>query len=150
MKKFYRDVIDECNQIEQQILQDHKLSKKQMKKLNRRRAIDCKLVDSSKKNPGYFKYDVTIKEKDGTTHTEPAYGVDMQDAISRLIWKERSIKIEKKMSAGWIFVVWLAVMGWPAFYLSESHQPLFVLYMFGGVALILVLLAWWYNYLNKN
>ena len=66
-------------------------------KYNRRRAIECKIVERSKKNPGYCKYDITIAELDGTVHTQPAYGTDMQDALSRLMNIERTVKIEKKM-----------------------------------------------------
>ena len=40
-------------------------------KYQKRRAIECKIVEKSKKNPGYCKYDITIQELDGTVHTEP-------------------------------------------------------------------------------
>ena len=46
-------------------------------KFKRRRAIECKFVEKSKTSPGYLKYEITICEKDGTIHKEPAYGVDM-------------------------------------------------------------------------
>ena len=69
---------------------------------NRRRAIECKLIEKSKSNPGYFKYMVTIKETDGRVHEEPAYGYDMQDAIRRLVRAENAdmiVKVvEKKQS----------------------------------------------------
>jgi hypothetical protein len=59
----------------------------------RRRAIEAKLIEESKTSPGYFKYQVTIREIDGKVHTIPAYGYDMQDAIKRLIRIERNDKI---------------------------------------------------------
>ena len=62
---------------------------KQKNRFDRRRALECRLVRPSKTHKGYYKYDITIGEKDGTTHKEPAYGKDMQDAISRLINIER-------------------------------------------------------------
>jgi hypothetical protein len=37
-------------------------------KYDRRRALNCTLIEKSKSHPGYFKYDVTIGEKDGTVH----------------------------------------------------------------------------------
>ena len=61
----------------------------------RRKAIDCKLIEPSKTSPGYFKYVITIRELDGSIHTVPAYGVDMQDAIRRLLKTERDAKINK-------------------------------------------------------
>jgi hypothetical protein len=62
----------------------------------RRRAIHCDLVEPSKTSPGYFKYLITIREKDGSEHKVPAYGKDMQDAIERLLWTERVEKVNDK------------------------------------------------------
>ena len=72
-------------------------SSKHKHKFNRRRALECKLVEKSKNNPGYLKYMVTIGEKNGTKHTEPVYGKDMQDALSRLINKETIVSSSFKM-----------------------------------------------------
>ena len=125
-----------------------------MKKNNKRiMATDCKLVRASNSNPGYFRYDVTIEEKDGTIHTQPCYGVDMQDAISRLINKERTIKIEKKLTATnpfLIFLLWMVVMGWPAIMTTTHDSPIFLAYSFLGI-IVLLIAAWrWYNYVNKE
>ena len=54
-------------------------------KYNRRRAIDCKIIEKSKSNPGYYKYMVSVAEKDGTTTNHPVYGKDMQNALKRLM-----------------------------------------------------------------
>jgi hypothetical protein len=54
------------------------------------------MVEPSKTSPGYFKYVITIREKDGSEHKVPAYGKDMQDAIERLIWTERVDKVNDK------------------------------------------------------
>ena len=59
-------------------------------KNNRRKAIDCKLIEESKSNPGYFKYMITIQSKDGTITKHPAYGKDMQNAIRRLVMAENA------------------------------------------------------------
>ena len=64
-------------------------------KPTRRKAINCNMVKASESNPGYFKYIVTIQEPNGDIVKQPAYGVDMQDAISRLIWNERTEKVAK-------------------------------------------------------
>lgn len=81
---------------------------------NRRRAISSELIEESKTSPGYFKYKITIKEIDGTVHSVPAYGVDMQDAIRRLLKVEKSEKINKiyvkkvepKLMA-FVFIAWI-------------------------------------------
>jgi len=64
-------------------------------KLNRRKAIDCQLIEESKSNPGYFKYMVTIQESDGTINKQPAYGIDMQDAMKRLVRSENAEMVVK-------------------------------------------------------
>ena len=62
----------------------------------RRRAVHCDMVEPSKTSPGYYKYLITIREKDGSEHKVPAYGKDMQDAIERLVWTERVDKVNDK------------------------------------------------------
>ena len=64
-------------------------------KKNRRRAVHAELIRESKDNPGYYRYNITIREKDGMEHVVPAYGKDMQDAIERLLWNERVDKVTK-------------------------------------------------------
>lgn len=67
-----------------------------MKKVKkRRRAVHAELVRESKDNPGYFRYNITIRETDGREHIVPAYGYDMQDAIKRLVRVERGDKISE-------------------------------------------------------
>ena len=61
----------------------------------RRKAIDCKLIEESNSNPGYFKYMITIEDKDGSVSQHPAYGVDMQDAIKRLVRSENAEMVVK-------------------------------------------------------
>ena len=64
-------------------------------KSKKRKAIDCKLVEESASNPGYFKYMVTIEDTDGSISQHPAYGVDMQDAIKRLVRTENADMVVK-------------------------------------------------------
>ena len=121
-------------------------------KFNRRRALECRLVEKSKNNPGYLKYMVTIGEKDGTQHTQPVYGKDMQDALSRLINKERTLKVEKKITGNpfLFFLAWLAVMGWPTLLGDVSDSPWFIVYGFVGVIGLVLAASWWYNYVHRG
>ena len=66
-------------------------------KSKKRKAIDCKLIEESTSNPGYFKYMVTIQEIDDTINQQPAYGVDMQDAIKRLVRSENAEMVVKSV-----------------------------------------------------
>jgi hypothetical protein len=126
-------------------------SNKHKHKFNRRRALECRLVEKSKNNPGYLKYMVTIGEKDGTKHTQPAYGKDMQDALSRLINIERTVKVERKLenNTGMIFLIWLVLMGAPSIWI-EHHTPWFLVYTMGSILLIMIAAVGWYNYIKKG
>ena len=118
----------------------------------RRRAIDCKFVEKSKTSPGYLKYEVTICEKDGTIHKQPAYGVDMQSAIARLVNQERTVKVEKKLynNPFAVFLLWIVVMVWPLAAGVVSDSPHMLLYSFGSIALLTILGGFWYNYIDKG
>ena len=122
-------------------------------KYQRRRAIECKIVEKSKKNPGYCKYNITIQELDGSIHTQPAYGTDMQDASSRLMNIERTVKIEKKMEKNPLifFLVWMLVMAIPVVINGDmTYTPWFILYMFGSFTAMFVFAGLWQNYLEKG
>ena len=121
------------------------------KKYDKRRALFCKLLGESKTYKGYYKYLVTIGEKDGTIHKQPVYGRDMQSALNRLINKELTYKVEKKLetNTGLIFLAWLIVMVTPAF-LTDYSSPWFLLYVFGSVVVLALIAVWWYSYVNRG
>ena len=121
-------------------------------KYSRRRAIDCKLIEKSKAHPGYCKYLVTIAELDGTIHKQPAYGKDMQDALSRLINTERTVKVERKLetNTGLIFLAWLMVMGIPAIFFGASNTPWMLVYTFSTIIVLMIVATLWYNYIRKG
>ena len=121
-------------------------------KFNRRRALECKLVEKSKSNPGYLKYMVTIGEKDGTVHTQPAYGKDMQGALNRLINKELTVKVERKLetNTGLIFLSWLVLMGATAIFFGSQNTPWYLAGTFGSLIMIMTVSTLWYNYVKKG
>ena len=121
------------------------------RKFKRRRALICKMVKPSKNNKGYYEYRITIGEKDGTTHTEPAYGKDMQDALKRLLNTELTKKVERKLetSTGFIFLLWIAIMGIPAVF-GDASTPWFLIYVFGSITLAIFIATWWYHYIKKD
>ena len=120
-------------------------------KYSRRRAIKCEILKKSTSHKNYCKYKITICELDGTTHSEVAYGKDMQDALSRLINTERTVKVEKKIESNvlWILLIWAAIMGWPTL-ITDGGSPMYILYMFISVVTMFGLAALWYNYINKK
>ena len=44
----------------------------------------------------WMKYEVTLMSEDGTMETIPAYGKDLQDALSRVVHDRKVEKIERK------------------------------------------------------
>tara|TARA_R110002012_G_scaffold182054_2_gene348414 strand:- start:728 stop:1129 length:402 start_codon:yes stop_codon:yes gene_type:complete len=130
-----------------------KIIKMNKSKYQRRRAIKCEIVEKSKNNPGYCKYMITIVELDGTTHKQPAYGKDMQDALSRLINTERTVKVEKKIEKNSLifFLIWMGVMAAPVLIHGDmTYTPWFILYMFGTFTTIFLVAGWWQSYLEKG
>ena len=121
-------------------------------KFKKRRAIKCEFVEKSKTSPGYLKYEVTICEKDGTIHTEPAYGVDMQSAIARLVNQERTVQIAKKVFSNPLPLAFLclAFMAWPAFFIGVKNGPSFIALSFGSIFALIIVGGLWYNYINKK
>jgi len=121
-------------------------------KYAKRRAIDCKLLKKSETHKGYCKYMITIAEMDGTIHKQPAYGKDMQGALSRLLKKELTVKVERKLetNTGIVFLLWLAVMGIPAILYGTQNTPWMLAYTFGTIIMMLIVSGLWYNYIKKG
>ena len=122
-------------------------------KYDKRRAIDCKIIKKSATHKGYCKYKITIAELDGTIHSEIAYGTDMQDALSRLINTERTVKIEKKLERNpfLFFICWMGVMAIPVLIHGDmTYTPWFVVYMFISFTALFAITGWWQHYLDKG
>lgn len=119
----------------------------------RRKAIDCRLVEASKSSPGYFKYIVTIKEVDGTVHKQPAYGKDMQAAIRRLVSNERAAVVGNTIdrTPDWLVLIcWFVLMGIPQVVANitgnELWSQLGIVLTFAGA----IGVAMYGMYLNKG
>jgi hypothetical protein len=118
---------------------------------SRRKAISAEMVRESKDHPGYFKYQVTIEEVDGTTHVVPAYGKDMQDAISRLVWTERRDSITKKKAATPILVLsWLTTIIVPGIIAGMTNDPRWILGALGFSILLALSAVATDKYFNKD
>jgi len=95
---------------------------------------------------------VTIGEKDGTTHQQPVYGKDMQDALSRLIWSERTEKVIKVAEKGEglpVMALALVALVIPAIYTAITDNPIYLLWTVGVLVLGYTVISFWDNYVNK-
>tara|TARA_R110000823_G_scaffold18285_1_gene57261 strand:- start:462 stop:758 length:297 start_codon:yes stop_codon:yes gene_type:complete len=95
---------------------------------------------------------ITIAEMDGTVHKQPAYGKDMQGALSRLMNRELTSKVERKLetNTGLIFLSWLVIMGAPAILFGAQNTPYYLAATFGSIIMITVVATLWYNYIKKG
>jgi hypothetical protein len=128
------------------------MGKNKQIKYDKRRAIDCKLLKRSTTHDGYCKYMVTIGEKDGTTHQQPVYGKDMQDALSRLLWSERTEKVVKVAEKGDglpIIALILLVLTIPAVYTAMTDNPIYLLWTLGILVVGFTVTSLWDNYVDK-
>jgi hypothetical protein len=116
----------------------------------RRKAIDCKLVGPSTTSPGYFKYEVTIQEESGAIHKEPAYGIDMQDAISRLVWTERVEKVNPKANIIVIICAWLTTLIVPSIIAVNTNDPVWILVAFALAVVLGFLMIQLDNYFKRG
>ncbi len=91
--------------------------------------------------PDWMKYEVEILNEDGSTSKIPAYGKDLQDALSRVVHDQRVEKIERKAKRipdiVWV-VLWFGyILGWTllTFELSQNHEFDGLIFII-GIALI--------------
>lgn len=85
-----------------------------MKNKPKAKAIHAELRKESKKFEGWLKYEVTIQYPNGETEQVPAYGKDLQDALSRVVHDQKIEKIEKKFlskisETGWVLAWFLGL-----------------------------------------
>lgn len=80
------------------------------KNKNKKVAVHAELRKESQTFDGWLKYEVTIKNEDGKLEKVPAYGKDLQDALSRVVHDSRVKVLEEKVikkvpETGWA-VAW--------------------------------------------
>lgn len=119
-------------------------------KKDRRRAIHCEMLEPSKTSPGYFKYQITIRELDGTEHVVPAYGKDMQDAIERLLWNERvDVVMEKKVTIPIFIILGLGIVSLGGALSAIQNNPIWIVGAIGLVFSLAVIVNRIESYLKK-
>ena len=120
-----------------------------------RKALDCKLVGQSDIDPKYFRYEVTIQEANGDVHKAPAFGRDMQDALSRLVWNERTEAVTKFADKKpWMQMVPMLslffVLGIFAIQSKTHNDPIWILAGLGTLGAIIGISVLWHKHLEKH
>jgi hypothetical protein len=91
----------------------------------KQKVIDVKYRKESKTFPDWMKYEITLLNEDGSTEKHPAYGKDLQDALSRVVHDQKVTKVQTSTSKfpwwGWA-IIWFIYIGGLAVYTSTSRD----------------------------
>jgi hypothetical protein len=92
----------------------------------KRKAINASLRKESQTFEGWLKYEVEIQNEDGTTEMVPAYGKDLQDALSRVVHDERVVKLEKRAKripdVVWVMLWFGYMLGWTMLSINTAGE----------------------------
>lgn len=124
----------------------------------KQKVISVEFRKDSNTFPDWMKYEVTILNEDGTTQKIPAYGKDLQDALSRVVHDKKVEKIEKKTKRipdlVWT-VLWFGyILGLAEWVMASSHSNAVKGIVFGsGLICITSLTLWaiaWFRMRNRD
>lgn len=107
----------------------------------KQKVINATYRKESKTFPDWLKYEVTLLNEDGTTETIPAYGKDLQDALSRVVHDKKVVEVEQKTKripdVVWV-VLWFGYMlGLVELtYIISPYNSFRGIFFLGGVAVV--------------
>lgn len=105
--------------------------------------------------PKWMKYEITILNEDQSTQTIPAYGKDLQDALSRVVHDKKVEKIEQKTKRipdiVWVILWFGYILGWTLLTYEVSPYGKFNGYfLLLGLALITSITVYAKNWFRKR
>lgn len=65
--------------------------------MKKQKVINATYRKDSNTFPDWLKYEVTLIDEDGIEETIPAYGRDLQDALSRVVHDKKVVSVENKV-----------------------------------------------------
>ena len=112
----------------------------------KRKAIHAEYRKTSESFPDWLKYEITVLDENGKTEKIPAYGKDLQDALSRVVHDEKVEKISKTTRLipwwGWV-LTWFGYLGFISFWWSQTGN---IDILAGGIlsamVLIIMVMLW--------
>jgi hypothetical protein len=122
----------------------------------KRKAVNASLRKESKSYKGWLKYEVEIMNENGSIDSIPAYGKDLQDALSRVVHDEKVKQIETKTKKipelVWAILWFGYVAGWTilTFEISPdpNHQAAFLLTGLASITIGTLWLIRWFRRRN--
>ena len=103
----------------------------------KRKVLNAKFKKQSETYPEYFKYDLEIQEVDGTINHVPAYGKDLQDALSRVVKKEKVTKLRGYLGNSILFLAIIFMAYVTGITYATIHYETFVILIIGIIAPII-------------
>ena len=124
----------------------------------KQKVISVEYRKDSNAFPDWLKYEVTILNEDGTTQKIPAYGKDLQDALSRVVHDRKVVNLEKRTKRipdlVWV-VLWFGyILALSDFSMSmEYSNGVKSIVFLGGLSLVTGLTIWaktWFRLRNRD
>ena len=119
----------------------------------KQKVIDVKYRKDSQTFPKWMKYEVTLLNEDGSTEKIPAYGKDLQDALSRVVHDKKLEKIGKTTKVvpwwGWA-LAWFGYLGFISFWWQESANTDILAGGILSAMIILVFVMLWSQNRNRD
>ena len=112
----------------------------------KKKAIHAEYRKTSESFPEWLKYEITILNEDGSTEKVPAYGKDLQDALSRVVHDEKVEKFAQKTNFvpwwGWV-ILWFSYLGFISYLWQKSgNTDILGIGILSAMTLIVVLMSW--------
>lgn len=124
----------------------------------KQKVINATYRKDSETFPDWLKYEVELLNEDGSIDKIPAYGKDLQDALSRVVHDKRVDKVEKQTrripDLVWVILWFGYILGWTMLtYEVSPYNKFNGLFFIGGIALITGVTVWakaWFRKRNRD
>lgn len=105
-----------------------------------RKVINATFRKESQTFKGWLKYEIEIQNPDGTTEIVPAYGKDLQDALSGVAHDELAMKLEQQVklipNSIWVLLWFGYILGWTLLTYELSADEFEGVFFMSGIGLI--------------
>lgn len=124
----------------------------------KQKVVNVSYRKDSQTFPEWLKYEVELLNEDGSVDKIPAYGKDLQDALSRVVHDQKVDKIEQRTKRipdlVWVILWFGYMLGWTLLTREISGDHKFDgLFFISGIALITGVTLWakaWFRKRNRD
>jgi sulfite exporter TauE/SafE len=124
----------------------------------KQKVINASYRKNSNSFPEWMKYEVELLNEDGSTEKIPAYGKDLQDALSRVVHDSKVEKLEKRTKRipdlVWVILWFGYILGWTMLtYAISPYNKLNGIFFVCGIGLITLITLLgksWFRKRNKD